>query len=146
MAILNYTTSIEVAKTASEIQAKLSKAHASAVLCEYEAGILSHISFQAMTQHGLMSFRLPGNVDGVHKALIKQRVPNKLQTKEQAARVAWRIIKDWVEAQLAIIEAGMVTITEVFLPYAQTSTGDTVYQCFEKKGLPALTYQQSTPS
>lgn len=142
MAILNYTTNISVEQTSGEIQSKLVKAKASAVLNEYDAtGILSHISFKVQTQHGIIAFRLPGNIDGVHKALQKQRVRNKLQTKEQAARVAWRIVKDWVEAQLAIIEAGMVTVAEVFLPYAQTSTGQTVYECFEKKGLSALTYQ-----
>jgi hypothetical protein len=42
--------------------------------------------------------------------------------------VAWRITKDWVEAQLAIIESQMVTTAQVFLPYAVTSNGQTLYE------------------
>ncbi|WP_189339127.1 hypothetical protein [Williamsia muralis] len=42
----------------------------------------------------------------------------KYQTPEHALRVAWRITKDWVEAQLAIIETQMVTPAQVF-PRAQ---------------------------
>jgi len=31
----------------------------------------------------------------------------KYRTREHAARVAWRICKDWIEAQLAIVDAEM---------------------------------------
>ena len=51
----------------------------------------------------------------------------------QPARVAWRILKDWVEAQMAIIEAEMASIEEVFLPYLLR--GDhTLYQEIENRG------------
>lgn len=141
MGILNYTTSIAAEKTASEIQTKLVKASAKAVLSEYENCVLSHLSFKVDTVHGEMAFRLPANIDGVLKALVRDpKVERRLKTREQAARVAWRIVKDWVEAQLAIIEADMATLPQVFLPYAQTKDG-TVYECFQKHGLPAITYQ-----
>ena len=139
MAILNYTTQISVDKTTSEIQAKLGKANAQAVMCEYANGVVSHISFRMDTQHGVMTFRLPANSAGVLRAMQKSKVPRSKCTKEQAARVAWRIVKDWVEAQLAIIEAEMATMAEVFLPYAQQTNGKTLYQTLLEKGLPALT-------
>lgn len=142
MAILNYTTSIASEKTASEIQAKLVRANAKAVLSEYENGVLSHLSFQVITAHGEMSFRLPANIDGVLKAMQRDpKVAKSMKTREQAAKVAWRIIKDWVEAQLAIIEADMATLPQIFLPYMKTSDGRTVYERFESQGLQALTYQ-----
>jgi len=47
---------------------------------------------------------------------------------KQATRTGWRIIRDWLEAQLAMIQAGMVSITDVFLPYAQNSQGETLYE------------------
>src|SRR6266446_8814999 len=56
-----------------------------------------------------------------------RRIPPRIRTKEQAARVAWRIVKDWLEAQLAMIEAGLVDLEQVFLPYAQNQSGQTVY-------------------
>jgi hypothetical protein len=142
MAILNYTTTIAAEKTASEIQAKLVKANACAVLSEYENCVLSHLSFKVNTIHGEMGFRLPANIEGVLKAMQRDaKVPKNLKSREQAARVAWRIVKDWVEAQLAIIEADMATLPQVFLPYMQTGSGDTVYERFEKQGLLALTHQ-----
>jgi hypothetical protein len=139
MAILNYTTSISADKTAMEIQAMLVKAKASAVMSEYEGGILARISFKVTTIHGEHAFQLPANVDGVFTAMKRDsRVTGRLKTKDQAARVAWRIVKDWVEAQLAIIEADMATLPQVFLPYMQIGPDETVYSRFEKKGFPAL--------
>lgn len=144
MAILNYTTQINTEKTAMEIQSRLAKAKASAVLCEYSPdGVLSHISFKVNTEQGMIAFRLPANIDGVYSVIFRNpKVPKSLKTREQASRVAWRIVKDWVEAQLAIIEAGMATLSQVFLPYAQTDTGETVYERFEKRGLLALTHEE----
>jgi hypothetical protein len=43
-----------------------------------------------------------------------------------------------VEAQLAVIEAGMATLPEVFLPYAQLETGESVYQRIERGGISGL--------
>jgi hypothetical protein len=81
-----------------------------------------------MTEFGLLTFRLPADVERIYKVIVKDRnIRSGLRTKEQAARVAWRIVKDWVEAQLAMIEAAMVDAAEVFLPYAQDSRGNTLY-------------------
>lgn len=150
MPILNYTTSITAAKTAGEIQAALVKAKAQAVLCEYgDDGVMSAMSFRVLTKYGVVSFRMPANTAGVLRALTKdRRVPNRLKTKQQAANVAWRVLKDWVEAQLAIVEAEMAEMAEVFLPYAQNSTGKTVYQSLEGGGFKtlALDTPQSHPN
>lgn len=141
MAILNYTTTISTEKTTAEIQKKLAKAKAQAVLTEYdEDSIVCAISFRIMTNHGIISFRLPANVQGVFKAIKSDNdIPKRLKTKEQAARVAWRIIKDWIEAQLAIVNAEIADITEVFLPYAQGHDGKTVYESIEGSNFKQLT-------
>ncbi len=70
----------------------------------------------------------------------------KYRTRAQAARVAWRIIKDWIEAQLALVEAEQVDMVEVFLPYAQVQGGRTVYEALTsgKEG-PALLPQLAPP-
>lgn len=140
MAILNYTTSIKTEKTASEIQKKLAMAGAKAVLSEYdENGIMCAMSFRIQTNAGLLSFRLPINIDGVYQALCRDGVRSGLQTYAQASRVAWRIVKDWIEAQLAIIEAGQAEMVQVFLPYAQNQTGQTVYEAISQNGFKQLT-------
>lgn len=142
MAILNYTTSIAAEKTAMEIQQRLAKAKAQAVLCEYDdEGVLCAMSFRIHTQHGLVFFRMPANTTGVFRALHRNpKVPKKLKTKQQAANVAWRILKDWIEAQLAIVEAEMADIAEVFLPYAQDRSGKTLYQALNDHGFKQLTH------
>lgn len=144
MAILNYTTSISTEKTSSEIQKKLATARAQAVLCEYDdETVMCAMSFRIMTPHGMIFFRLPANTQGVFKVLKSDnKVPNRLKTREQAARVAWRILKDWIEAQLAIVDAEMADMTEVFLPYAQSHDGRTMYQTIEQDGFKALTHDK----
>ena len=141
MPILNYTTSINPEKTVAEIQMKLAKAGAQAVLCEYdEDGIMKAISFRIKISTGFLSFRLPSNIEGVYKKLVDNpKVPTRLKTYEQATRVARRILKDWLEAQLAIIEIEMADIKEVFLPYAQNPQGKTLYESLSETQFKLLT-------
>ena len=147
MSILASHTQVSAERTATEIQAALVRARASAVLTEYSAdGVLTHLSFRVDTRHGVMTFRLPANVDGVHSLLAANPTLRRThQTREHAARVAWRICKAWVVAQLAVVEAGMAELPEVFLPYAQHADGKTVWERVKRDGLPALGYDPSRP-
>ena len=54
-------------------------------------------------------------------------------TREQAERVAWRILKDWVEAQMALLDIEMVRFEEIFLPYIETTSGQTIYERLESQ-------------
>lgn len=129
MALLNYTTSISADKTVGEIQSKLAKAGAHQILHEYDpVGNVSALSFRIKTSFGDMAFRLPANIPAVEKVLQKQFRSGRFVTTEQATRVGWRILKDWIEAQLALIQTGMVSVEQVFLPYAQNEQGQTVYE------------------
>ena len=47
---------------------------------------------------------------------------------DHARRVAWRITKDWVEAQMALLATKSVTLPQLFLPYAVTDDGSTLYE------------------
>lgn len=112
-----------------EIQSMLAKAGASKILADYDLdGNIVSLSFQLKTDQGEISFKLPTAWEPVLGVLKRQRVTAKYQSPEHALRVAWRITKDWVEAQLAIIETQMVTTAQVFLPYAITKDGSTVYE------------------
>lgn len=138
--LLNYTTQISAEKTISEIQKILASAGARAILTEYgDDGVLVAISFRVMTQHGLMAFKIPANT---HKVLVaiqqNSKIPKWNRTHQQAARVAWRIIKDWVEAQMAMIQTEMVTLDQLFLPYAQRPDGVTVYETMVKSKFQGL--------
>lgn len=133
MPLLNYTTSIKADKTVMEIQGILAKAGARAILANYDnTGTITALSFQMDVNGNLVGFKLP--CDPAPVLLIMERdpkVPNRLKDRDQALRVAWRIVKDWVEAQLAIIETQMVKPEQVFLPYAVTQTGETVFERYQ---------------
>jgi len=42
--------------------------------------------------------------------------------------VAWRNIRDWVMAQLALYETEIVEMPQVFLPFATDAKGQTLYE------------------
>lgn len=87
--------------------------HASRAAVEYDReGNISTVNFKLRMVHGEVSFRLPGRVDGVLETLKRQRVEKRHQTRDQAERVAWRIVKDWITAQLAIVEAEIADMAE----------------------------------
>lgn len=54
------------------------------------------------------------------------RIRSGFVTRAQAERTAWRIVLSWVEAQIAIVESGMVSMEEVFLLYLLTDSKSTV--------------------
>jgi len=119
MPLLNYTTNISADKTAGEVSKILARAKVSSTSTHYDAnGAPSGISFTLTTPHGTRDFQLPVNVEGVYQILKNDRsISPRLREHDQAVKVAWRIAKDWVEAQVAIVAAGMVKIDEVMLPY-----------------------------
>src|SRR6266516_4278852 len=112
---LNYTTSIPVAQTVGECQAILAKAGAASVAVHYKDGVPVGLSFALRTPHGSRNFTLPVNVGGIHQVLIKaerdgkfaglRKARDQFVSHEHAGRVAWRVVKDWLEANLAIIAA-----------------------------------------
>jgi hypothetical protein len=128
MPILNYTTKVDAAKTAAEVQTILAKAGASGVAMHFDRGEPTALAFTAMTPFGLREFELPTNWQAVQRVLRRQRVQASFLTDEHAKRVAWRIVKDWTEAQLAIIQTEMVSIDQVMLPYMRTDSGTTVFE------------------
>jgi hypothetical protein len=132
MPILNYTTQIASDKTIAEIQRALARSGARSILSEFDdQGDIVSVSFQIMVDGELLGFRLPAEWEPILTILKNDpQVTPKLRTPEQARRVAWRIIKDWIEAQLAIIETKMVKPEQAFLPYMLTNTGQTIYETF----------------
>lgn len=130
MAILNYTTTISPTKTVAEIQGILAKAGAQQVIIRY--GKDTQPTALVFELQGEM-YMLPCRAEAVHKILKGQRIDARYRTVEHANRVAWRILKDWVEAQAAIIATGMVDAQEVMLPYMLLRDDQTVYDNFREQ-------------
>ena len=139
MGIVNYTTKVDEIKTLAEIQQILAKHGAKSINMDFDAGRPSSLSFLVELGSTAVPFRLPSNWRGVLEAMKADKdVPTRLCTEAQARRVSWRITRDWVRAQMAIIEAGLVTLPEAFLPYAVTHDGRTIYQSFSESGFALL--------
>ena len=139
MPIANYTTTISADKTVGEIQGMLSRAGACAVLFEFESSVVTAVSFKIQHNDEMISFRLPSNSEKMYVYLPNSDLPRRYRSREQAGRVAWRIIKDWLRAQLAIIETEQAEMVEVFLPYAQDpATGQTLYEQLAAGGFKQL--------
>ncbi len=138
MAILNYTTQIAAQKTVGEILSILARHGAENVNIQYGdfRGERAPIAcaFQVTIDGNPVGFRLPVRWQGVRRALNKHAQP-RYQNDEQALRVAWRIVKDWVEAQMALIEAQQAELAEIFLPYAIAPNGQTMYEQFKARQL-----------
>lgn len=144
MPLMNYTTKVPPEQTAGEIVGILARSGASEVSTRYNAGRPVGIAFSVETAHGPRRFVMPARASAVQRTLAKQyqqgKVSRALASEAQAERVGWRILKDWVQAQMAIIEVGMASLDEVMLPYLETRDGRTVYEVLQAHAmeLPAL--------
>jgi hypothetical protein len=141
MAIKNFTTSIDSYKTISEIQQLLAQKGAQQItIANDDKGNPVSLSFLILWDTKPIAFSLPCNFEGVKRAMSNSKKVARSQcTTEQALRVGWRIIKDWVAAQMAIVEAEACTMAQVFLPYAVTKNGQTMYDMISNnKGMLAL--------
>ena len=142
MAVLNYTTQIAVTKTVGEMQTMLGQAGASRIAVDYDGGVPSALSFMLVTPHGPRHFTLPVNVDAMHRLLVSEDKAGRIRSgakatrssREQAERVAWRVLKDWLAAQLALVASEMVGMDQVMLPYLQVeASGLTLYDAYRNK-------------
>lgn len=142
--IKNFSTQIAVEKTIAEIEFMLSKYGATKIMKEYDPeGHPVTLVFGIMTDRGELPVKLPMRTEKILEVFKMQvsnkKLPRKFWSgdwaKEQADRVGWRIIKDWLDAQLTLIGIQMVKIEEIFLPYAYDSkSGQTLFQKMEERG------------
>lgn len=131
------TTKIDPSRTIGEITSLLVRAKACSVSTDYQPGtgrvVAVSFTLNVPGRDTPAHFRLPCRSDRLLKLLRNDR--------EQTERTAWRQVLRWVEAQLAMIEVGMVQTHEVFMPYATVNGGEspTMFEVWESqmKLLPA---------
>ena len=139
--IKNFSTIISPEKTIAEIEKMLAIYGATKIMKQYDnEGNPILLAFMIQTSRGEMPIKLPINIEGIQSTFKKQVSDGKLpksywENKEQAMKVGWRIIKDWLDAQLTLINVEMVKIEEIFLPYIYDMMSDkTMYEIIEEKG------------
>ncbi len=131
MALKNYTSSTSVSRSISFIESKLTQNGARQILKEYDpTGRVDCICFTIQLQGKDVHFKLPARIaqceEILNRNLSRRARPETIRKlPAQAERTAWKILSDWVEIQMAMIELAQVEVMEVFLPY--------VYDCIKKQ-------------
>ncbi|MES2060230.1 MAG: hypothetical protein V4438_04335 [Patescibacteria group bacterium] len=132
MSLKNSTSN--TTRTFEKIQKVLSEHGANKIMFDYEKNLPSCITFQIDVEGNPISFRLPALIDNVMQIMYggKDRYGNIKKItdiqREQAYRTGWANIRDWVDAQMALIDTKQVKLIQVFLPYAVTKSGQTVFE------------------
>lgn len=121
--------------TFEKIQFVLSTHGANKVMYDYASnGSLEAITFGMQIGEKQVGFRLPALVENVVQIMYggKDRWGNAKkiteQQREQAYKTAWANIRDWIDAQMALIDTKQVKMEQVFLPYMITQKGETLFE------------------
>ena len=107
-------------------------------------GEISTLCFVIQINGNDIPFQLPAKVQECEKVLLaslssRAHPGTRKKMKDQAERTAWKILSDWVEAQMAMIELAQVDVMEVFLPYVyDPTTRMTFFQSMQKKKFKGL--------
>lgn len=119
--IFKETTKVPVARSLGEIVAFLRKAGAMSVTQTFdESGGVISLRFSLPLAGQMVWFSLPCRANAVYAMLKKGQGRSRTSDadlKAQADRIAWRHLHAWTQAQLALIETGLVETEEVFMPY-----------------------------
>lgn len=138
MFLKNYTSNVPVSETIHHIEKVLIRCGVAGIMKEYVGmkGEVGAITFQIETPGGKTTIRLPVDRDKALNALWLDYADGdeiatdgnairynarKRKTKadfvDQANRTAWKIIQDWIEVQMSMIQLKQADTLQVFLPY-----------------------------
>jgi len=129
MPIKNYTTSVPASRSVEEIQTALVRHGATGIFYQYEQGTgrVLALKFVLLIEQASVPFSLPVEWRRFQQVLKNDKV-SRWKDEEYCYRVAWRCLRDWVLAQLALYETRMVEIPQMFLPFALSKDGATLYE------------------
>lgn len=143
MRLKNYTTTVNHAKTINEIESLLTSIGARRIMKEYDDNQkVIAITFDLEVMEKRVPFRMPSRIDRVPGALRKIHNEEKSSSKRNLIKksmnkpenIGWRIIKDWLEANIAIMTLDQVNMAEALLPFAVVDPQgkETLYQLLER--------------
>ncbi len=144
MAIKNYTSDKPLDRIFAELQQTLASHGAKHIAYGYgDDGKVHGVEFAVTVHDHRIRVKLPARIEQAQAVLKRQWDEGRISHKrgrehtygyEQAYRVAWRNILDWVQAQMALLEIGMAKMEEVFLPYMLDREGRTLFERMEQRG------------
>ncbi len=160
MFLKNYTSEVPVSQTIYRIEQTLIKCGVTGITKEYGTNAdVTAIQFHIPTpNNGTMTVRLPANKEKAQDALwlnyadgdkltpdgnalawSAYKKKKRADFAQQAERTAWKIVQDWVEVQMSMIQMKQADTLEVFLPYVwDNRSQSTVYGRLKAGGFRAL--------
>lgn len=154
MGLKNYTTTIKAQKTVSEIEELLVKNKATDTWKEYDtSGNVISLNFAVMTGFGKMPFKLKVNTEAVRQILIEQKKAGQISISkkdvldiEYARNVGWRILKDLIDAQMAVVSIKMRKLEQVFLvDIWDNQSGRTFFEVLSERKFAGLIMEPQPP-
>lgn len=164
MFLKNYTSNVPVNQTVDRIEKTLIRCGVSAIQKEYgPSGEVAAVVFTiALPEAPKVSIRLPADKNAAQQALwlayadgdklsedgqaLRWNAHKKKTRKdfrEQAERTAWKIVQDWVEVQMSMIQMKQADFVQVFLPYVWDGN-QTYYQRLKANGYRAMLPEHTT--
>lgn len=129
----NYTSQVPAGRSISYIENQLVNHGARSIMKIYDdKKRISGICFSIPINGKEIPYKLPARIKEAESVLLRNLGPRaRKETKDkipvQAERTAWKILSDWVEAQMALVELSQVDVTEVFLPYIYDGVEDKTF-------------------
>lgn len=121
MNLKNYTSEVPAITSMGRIEKKLVEAGATDISKKYENGVCIAVRFRMLINMKPLFFELPAKVDACFKVMWAEISRPKENTKErtmqQAERTAWKIISDWVDIQISMVQLEQAELMQVFLPF-----------------------------
>lgn len=165
MFLKNYTSNVPVHQTIHRIEQVLLRCGVSGIAKEYspEQKIIALTFSVAFDNFTRVVIRLPVNEEAAWDALWRdyagadisadgksvlyssRKNKRKPDFKEQAERTAWKIMQDWVEVQMSLIQLNQAELREVFLPYIWDGK-QTVFQKIKEGGHRGLLSAPTNPT
>ena len=148
MFLKNYTSTVPVSITLSRIEAVLIRCGVNGITKDYgPQGEVLALTFHIAIGETRAAIRLPANREQALNALWEdycadhpsewKRRKKRKDFAQQAERTAWKLMQDWVEVQLSLIQMKQADFIQVFLPYVWDGKR-TFYEAVKDGGYKAL--------
>jgi hypothetical protein len=144
MNIKNYTSGVPAERSINRIEKILVEMGATSVNKQYNKDKkIEAIAFLIIVEGNTIPFKLPAKASEVESVLIKsvKRMTEgtRMRIREQSERTAWKLVSEWVEIQMSMIQLKQADFIEVFLPYVYDyAQNKTFYQSIKDGGFKQL--------
>jgi hypothetical protein len=144
--IKNYTSSVSSEKSVSQIEITLVRHGAKNIFKTYEDKSLNGIAFTMPINGKDIPFKIPARTANIEKRMLssikKPRKGTIDKIKQQSARTAWKILLEWVQIQMTLIDMDQADFMEVFMPYIYDSKSQqTFFDRFKNDGFKLLEHK-----